>query len=105
MRQLYFSLVLFFPISCLGVLSGSVSAEPVSGADTLEVPSPGTLSHVNRQRLAPQINRIAKAYRVEPALVDAVISAESGYNPEAVSPDGAVGLMQLPARDGPGVRC
>jgi len=37
----------------------------------------------------------AKAYGVEPSLVHAVISAESGYDRYAVSRTGAMGLMQL----------
>lgn len=37
----------------------------------------------------------AKAHRLDPALVHAVISAESNYNPNAVSVKGAVGLMQV----------
>ena len=35
------------------------------------------------------------AYQLEPALLHAVISAESAYNPQARSPKGARGLMQL----------
>jgi len=49
----------------------------------------------NRQRFTPDVNRIANQYRLEPALLHAVISAESAYNPWAVSPKGAMGLMQL----------
>jgi soluble lytic murein transglycosylase-like protein len=49
----------------------------------------------NRQRFAPDINRVAAQHRLEPALLHAVISAESSYNPWAVSPKGAMGLMQL----------
>jgi soluble lytic murein transglycosylase-like protein len=49
----------------------------------------------NRQRFAPDINRVAAQHRLEPALLHAVISAESAYNPWAVSPKGAMGLMQL----------
>jgi soluble lytic murein transglycosylase-like protein len=49
----------------------------------------------NRQRFAADVDRIATQYRLEPALMHAVISAESAYNPWAVSPKGAMGLMQL----------
>ncbi len=37
----------------------------------------------------------ARQYAVSPALVRAVIQAESGWEPGAVSPKGAKGLMQL----------
>ncbi|MFO1371848.1 MAG: lytic transglycosylase domain-containing protein [Candidatus Competibacteraceae bacterium] len=49
----------------------------------------------NRQRFTADINRIAAQYRLEPALMHAVISAESAYNPWAISNKGAMGLMQL----------
>lgn len=41
------------------------------------------------------INRYALEYGVDRSLVKAVIHAESGYNPNAVSRKGAKGLMQL----------
>ena len=53
-------------------------------------------------RRAPQrrdydllIHATALEYRVPPALVKAVIAAESAFDPEAVSHKGARGLMQL----------
>ncbi len=48
-----------------------------------------------RSRYAKQIHAAAEALRLDPLLVHAVISAESGYNPSARSRAGAVGLMQL----------
>jgi soluble lytic murein transglycosylase-like protein len=48
-----------------------------------------------RARYARQILAAAQATRVDPALIHAVISAESGYNPSARSRAGAIGLMQL----------
>jgi soluble lytic murein transglycosylase-like protein len=42
-----------------------------------------------------QIVKVAKKYGIDPALVHAVILAESQYNADAISRRGAVGLMQL----------
>lgn len=47
------------------------------------------------QAYAPLIEVAARASRLEPALVRAVIVAESGCDPQAVSKRGARGLMQL----------
>ena len=41
------------------------------------------------------VREAAERHKVDPALVKAVIKTESGGNPRAVSPKGAVGLMQL----------
>ncbi|RUQ36791.1 MAG: DUF4124 domain-containing protein [Candidatus Competibacteraceae bacterium] len=56
---------------------------------------PLRVNEQNRQRFSADVDRIATQYRLEPALMHAVISAESSYNPWAVSPKGAMGLMQL----------
>ena len=47
------------------------------------------------RRFDPIIQQAAKNYGVDPALVRAIIMAESSYNPRAVSKRGARGLMQL----------
>lgn len=41
------------------------------------------------------INQASTRYGVESAMIKAIIMAESGYNPKAVSNRGAAGLMQL----------
>ncbi|WP_244306184.1 lytic transglycosylase domain-containing protein [Paraburkholderia lacunae] len=43
----------------------------------------------------PLINEAARAANVDSALLMAVIDVESGGDPQAVSPKGATGLMQL----------
>jgi soluble lytic murein transglycosylase-like protein len=49
----------------------------------------------NRKRFSPAIQRTAVIHRLPPALLHAVITAESAYDPDAQSHAGAVGLMQL----------
>ncbi len=44
---------------------------------------------------AAQIETAADAGGIEPELLHAVVQAESAYNPQAVSPKGALGLAQL----------
>ena len=41
------------------------------------------------------IHEIAREHGVSPALIEAVIRTESGFDPSAISPKGAAGLMQL----------
>ena len=47
------------------------------------------------RQYTPLIETAAKTHGVDVALVHAVITAESGYNPRAVSRAGAQGIMQL----------
>ena len=53
------------------------------------------VDHPNVRRFDPLIARQARQYGVDAALVKAVVAVESAFEPEAVSPKGALGLMQV----------
>lgn len=77
------------------------SARPLLGRD---VRTPGLRRHHgsplirDSRRFDSLIREVANRHGVDFALVKAVIRAESGFNPRAVSPKGARGLMQLMPR-------
>jgi soluble lytic murein transglycosylase-like protein len=58
-------------------------------------PRIGRLASANKQRFTDLIAQAAARHQVDEKLVHAVIQTESAYNADAVSPKGAVGLMQL----------
>lgn len=53
------------------------------------------IQHPNLKKYEKMLEDAAAEYMLDPALLKAVIAAESGFNPKAVSPKGAVGLMQI----------
>lgn len=53
------------------------------------------LERANREKIEDMIREVSSRYRVDPALVRAVIETESNWNSSAVSRKGALGLMQL----------
>jgi len=64
-------------------------------ANTNTSPRIGRYNEANKQRFADLIEQAAAKHQVDAKLVHAVIQTESAYNADAVSPKGAVGLMQL----------
>ena len=50
---------------------------------------------LNRRAFSDEIEAAADEFAVDDALIRAIIHAESAYQPEALSPKGAQGLMQL----------
>ncbi len=50
---------------------------------------------ITERELEPMISRFSRQHQLHPALIRAVIKAESDFDPLAVSRAGAIGLMQL----------
>lgn len=74
---------------------------PPSPADEIEpnpLPEDSPITNFSRKKehsLHPIIVQVADSHEIDPALIKAIIMAESGYNPRAISKRGAMGLMQL----------
>ena len=82
-------------LAALGVAVGLSVATPsvtrlAFDPSLTEVPSSKPV-----EPLAALIATYAQQYRLDPALLHAVIKVESNFNAQAVSPRGALGLMQL----------
>jgi soluble lytic murein transglycosylase-like protein len=52
-------------------------------------------AHQREGAYEPIITSAGRHYEIDPDVIRAVINAESGYDAQAVSPKGAMGLMQL----------
>ncbi len=68
---------------------------PTAGKKSVSSRIDTASSEKNRHRYSPMIEEIAQKVRLKPALLHAVIKAESAYDPRALSRTGAQGLMQL----------
>jgi len=79
--------------------------DPAGQVSLTNVPANGRVTAVRRKaryhsgvadlELEQAVSRAAQQHHVQPALLLAVMKAESSFNPIAVSKAGAVGLMQL----------
>ncbi len=74
-------------------LAGEVTTYEVAGNAQVRTTQPPMAS--KRDRFDDLIATHSHEHGVSPLLVKAVIQAESAFNPSAVSPKGALGLMQL----------
>lgn len=79
--------------------SPAAPAAPATAAWPSTTAAPRLLAVLERspayKRVLPLVEEMARQLGLDAALMVALIAAESGFNPRAVSPKGAVGLMQL----------
>jgi hypothetical protein len=61
----------------------------------MDMGSTTPLKPVDYSAIGELVRKTSSAHGVDPLLVSAIIHVESGYNPRALSPKGAEGLMQL----------
>lgn len=63
--------------------------------DATRVYNPQPQNTASKSQLLGMINKVAQKHGIDEKLVQAVIKQESGFNPNATSRTGAMGLMQL----------
>ena len=80
------------------VLTNIPPVDPVSDLEVtgaLPEPPPAPAPPLKSSSFDPLIEKYANHYSLDPSLIKSIIATESGFNPRAVSPKGARGLMQL----------
>ena len=68
---------------------------PTADIDSFEKDTTAPPAGGHSQPMNEVINEASSRHHLDPDLINSVIHAESGFNPRAVSPKGAQGLMQL----------
>ncbi|HQQ70802.1 MAG TPA: lytic transglycosylase domain-containing protein [Alicycliphilus sp.] len=84
----------------LKVVGGSTGKVPECLRPPAPTPTKAAQPAVDYQAVAPRkivdlVSKMAPQFQVEPQLALAIIAAESNFNPQALSPKNAQGLMQL----------
>ena len=89
-------LVMLLVVAAAPADPGPEGGYPALGRDRTQALHRRTsLTRTRRAQFKALVNEVARIHRVRAELLRAIIEVESAYDPAAVSPAGAVGLMQL----------
>jgi soluble lytic murein transglycosylase-like protein len=95
--RFFFIFAMILGVSLVSIHNGAKDAQIVN--NTLNILQNADFRSIFRHKkerlFHPIILQAASRHEIDPALVKAIIMAESGYNPNAISQRGAKGLMQL----------
>jgi len=95
--RFFFIFTMILGVSLISIHNGPKDAQIINNTrDILQNLDFRSNFRNKKERLFhPIIIQEANRHEIDPALVKAIIMAESGYNPNAISKKGAKGLMQL----------
>ena len=81
-----------FPLAVAGCL---IALMPPASRVAFDPVMKDVVGRPSAEPIASLIATYAEQYALDPALLQAIIKVESNFNSDAVSPKGAIGLMQL----------
>lgn len=101
--RFFFMFTMILGVSLVSIHNGPKDAQKINNTQDIlqnadfrsSYDIPSKFIHKKEHLFHPIILQEASRHEVDPALVKAIIMAESGYNPNAISKKGAKGLMQL----------
>lgn len=95
--RFFFIFTMIMGVSLVSINNGAKDDQIINNTrDILQNTDFRSIFRHKKERLFhPIIIEEADRHEIDPALVKAIIMAESGYNPNAISEKGAKGLMQL----------